>query len=192
VWVGWSKPSVRRLVALVQLLSGSAGLCAVPTGGSEDPCSIVTGGIISCPITLPDFNPADWTSWFGCQIVTFFTNDLAAYAADIWAAIVGDVLNTIGSFFISIENGLNSAVTLVFVDPIQAVLGVLTLTVDDMVSIVTTFLNTFNATLSGTFGAFAPVVAISVFLLVIVALVVGVYYLSLVAWAVGKTLFNLL
>jgi hypothetical protein len=192
VWVGWSKASVRRLVALLQFLSGGVGLCAVPTGGTEDPCSLATLGAVTCPITLPDFNPADWTSWFGCQIVTFIVTDLPQYASYVWSAIESYVVALLASAFSAIENALNNAIQLVIVDPITAVLNVLTDAVDYMVTEVSSLLIAFNLVLIHYFGPFAPVAAVTIFLLLLIALIVGVYYLSLIAWAVGKTLFNLL
>lgn len=192
MWVGWTKAPVRRLMALLQLLTGGAGFCAVPTGMTVDPCSLVTGGLISCSYSTPDLNPGDWAGWFGCQIGTFFVQDLPAYASYIWSAISSYVSNLLAAAFSEIENALNSAVQLVLVLPIDALLNILTLAVNFLVSAVSNFLTSVDGVLAGIFGPFAPVAAITLFLLVLLALIVGAYYLSVVAWAVGKTLFNLL
>jgi hypothetical protein len=153
--------------------------CPVPSGGSIDICSIVTAGAIHCPINLPDLNPADWLTWFGCSI--------GQDAGAIWNAIVGDV----GTFIVGIVNELVAATSAGFNGLLDTVGGAITSAVSWFANIVVTFWTDVAAT-AAPLGPLAPVLTVTVVAGVFIAAIVALYFVTVALFAIGKTLFNLL
>lgn len=162
--------------------------CPVPTGPSIDICSILTGGLTSCPIHEPDLNPADWIGWLYCTVIS--TPGL------IWQAVSGFVFSAIdtaiGAFAQTVESGINAAVESLVVVPITWLVAAFGTAVNDNLVLVTQLMATLSQELNALLGPAAPIGAVAIFGGAIVLVAVGTYYITLLAWMTGKTLFNLL
>jgi hypothetical protein len=152
--------------------------CNVPVGVTVDPCSTVTFGKISCPISTPDLNPLDWLSFDLCNfeaVIGTIWNQLESYVASFLISIVQGLVNAILAPLSGIETAVSSAVV-----------GV----IDSVGSFVTSFFNSVTAA-AAPLGPFAPVLVVSLTLLVILAGSIGLYFVVIFLFAFGKTLFNL-
>lgn len=134
--------------------------CAVPQGGTLDPCAIATAGVAHCSFTLPDFNPVDWFNYVGCSFVQILTN-FGAYVSSGLSGILNGIaaaVNGLATGFVAVINGITSA---------------------------------FNG-IGAAAGPLSPVVTFALYGLLIVAGVIGLYFATVLLFAIAKTIFNLL
>lgn len=157
--------------------------CSVPSGGSIDPCSTVSLGKLHCAFTLPDFNPADWASWLGCQ----FVSQVSSFAGAIWNAIQ----TYVGNFLVSIANALFQLLLVPLATVENALAGAVVGSIQWFGSVVTSAFTSLTSA-SQPLGLFAPVVVVVATLAIFLVAGIGLYFVTIFLWAVFKTTFNLL
>jgi hypothetical protein len=151
--------------------------CPVPGGQFCIDLSSISAGKY-CFNTI-DLNPADWLSWFGCQIL--------ASASAIWNAILGYLT----LFLEALVNSVFSLITAGFNSVLQALLGAIQ-TLQDILLVFVNTLTSFLLGIADQAGPFAPVV-LSVLVVAVVLIALAVTFLVWFgAIAIGKTIFNLL
>jgi hypothetical protein len=176
--------------------------CAVPSGGTIDICAIVTAGLVSCPIHLVDLNPADWLAWFGCTILSDVSllwssilPSVASYVASyVGAALSGlwnDITLYVGSFLETIVQDLINAVTAPFHVVLNALSGAITYVIQAVGNALIGFFAAVEGVAQGT-GPFAPIIVVTLTMLIFLLGGIGLYYAIIFLFAVGKTIFNLL
>jgi hypothetical protein len=153
--------------------------CSVPSGGTFDPCSILTGGATRCPTTLADFNPADWFGWLACAV--------SAEASAIWDSIVGFV----DAYIIAILDDIGHAITGAFYALLDAIQNAVLTGTQYATSGVTVAVQALTGAYSWA-APVAPLLAeISVGTLIVLG-IVALYFVTILIIAGVKTAFNLL
>jgi hypothetical protein len=180
--IAFSHPSSEHNAACQLKYHPVAG-CSVPSGGTTDPCAIVSGGAISCTINLPDLNAADWANWLGCQ----FVSDISSFASTIWNSIVGYV----GQFIVGIVNNVLGLINGGVDSILNAILSAIVTVEDAFLSAVEAVTNTMIG-IADQAGPFGPIVLAVLIAGVGIAAFVFVYFAWFGMIALGKTLFNLL